>query len=171
MFRKIFVSIKKNKLIIAAFTALISFSLFHINIDFSIDSLLKVIILPANKVSSDVLVPSDNSSNEAVELYKSYEDKLTRKVPMKSYTLTLQKPMTLTIKMSGIKVTGANVSAYELKVVNSENKRVIYEKVKGTQTEFEFARPVHFEAGTYRIKISLGSFYKEGTYKLQITTP
>lgn len=190
MWEKIFVSVKGNKIILFSFAALISFTLIAINIEnftlfdnrtiiiqnkSSDDISLKPAIIdtPRKNVSAplrvqETIAPAKTEEAITIQIDKYHNDDLGSE-ESKLYRFDLNESERVNVIFTNEKTINADVSVYHVDVMNAEKISVINRGrlISGRTKNFETGY-IDLEAGTYYIKISRGSIYSGGRYRLWI---
>lgn len=184
MWGKVLISVRKNKIILFSFAALISFSftLIHMNIDNFILVDQRTIIIHSADITPPqvpetvpnpkpvpVPAPVPRLSSVPVPINRFCRDNLSKSDTSKLYSFVLKESGNVNVIFTKENTVTANVSDYVIDVLNSEGISVTGKEhlVLGWDKNFETGDK-YLEAGTYYVKISQGSVYNAGSYRLWV---
>ena len=189
MIEKVFAFIKRNRIILFSFAAVVTFSfaLIVINIEnFTLIDKRTIIISgdvrpePATQIiphtpvtpapTTPPVIREDREDDSIpIALNKPYAGSLKKSEASKLYSFVMNEPGIVNIIFTNAKPGKMNVSAYVVdvfdahKVSMTRGGRLVSDREKKFETG-----DMHLEAGKYFIKISQGSVYSAGGYRLWI---
>lgn len=199
MIEKVIAFMKRNRIILFSFAAVVTFSfaLVVINIEnFTLIDKRTIIISgdvrhdpvhdpvpapePATQIIPHTPVPPAPTTPPVIRedreddsipipLNKHYAGSLKKSEASKLYSFVMNEPGIVNIIFTNTKPGRMNVSAFIVDVLNSEKVSMI----KGGRLVSDSAKTfetgdIHLEAGKYFIRISHGSVYNSGSYRLWI---
>ena len=189
MIEKVIAFMKRNRIILFSFAAVVTFSfaLVVINIEnFTLIDKRTIIISgdvrpePATQIIPHTPVPPAPTTPPVIRedreddsipipLNKHYAGSLKKSEASKLYSFVMNEPGIVNIIFTNTKPGRMNVSAFIVDVLNSEKVsmtkggRLVSDSAKTFETG-----DIHLEAGKYFIRISHGSVYNSGSYRLWI---
>ena len=111
----------------------------------------------------------DNKDSVMIPVNRFYRDTLSNSEVLKLYHFVLDEPASVNITFTNENVSNIGVSVYVVDVLNADKVSMTGREhpVLGSEKSFETGY-MSLEAGIYFIRISQGSVYNPGSYKLWI---